>query len=441
MEGLERICKRRKAGRSSVWKPKAKLFASLEMDVDYCLHISINSSSADKNATVGTASASNILGQQVQAIVVVPPFLSCLTSVNGYRIFYTKAPDEKSSSSGWKKLEYETRNLTFNTLKSGRDLELVPNSRYIARIAQMRSDDKKRIDEIVEFDTVNEVPDVPTNLTIYIDYKGIYHVKFKPVIIPCSVESRYVQDYTVEYRAEDFFTNTSWKAYAVQGLNLTGEEEYVDIKLKELTISSASKHSFRVFVDNKTGRFGSKVTNFELNAEARKPKVIIKNGDNLVFRPSLAEEIRLECQAMSIPTAAVRWQWEKNMMQEVYDIETATLDERTVVSFLKIPTRTQNQVVQCEAENIYGIQGATVNITITGPGSPPKNITATNNGRGLFIGWEPPEIPNGKIMTPGQVAATICLRHTSFPLGQISGRLFQCLRWCSACCREHADSA
>lgn len=74
----------------------------------------------------------------------------------GYRIFYTKAPDEKSSSSGWKKLEYETRNLTFNTLKSGRDLELVPNSRYIARIAQMRSDDKKRIDEIVEFDTVNE---------------------------------------------------------------------------------------------------------------------------------------------------------------------------------------------------------------------------------------------------------------------------------------------
>lgn len=42
---------------------------------------------------------------------------------------------------------------------------------------------------------------------------------------------------------------------------------------------------------------------------------------------------------MSIPTAAVRWQWEKNMMQEVYDIETATLDERTVVSFLKIPTR------------------------------------------------------------------------------------------------------
>lgn len=53
----------------------------------------------------------------------------------------------------------------------------------------------------------------------------------------------------------------------MQGLNLTGEEEYVDIKLKELTISSASKHSFRVFVDNKTGRFGSKITNFELNAE------------------------------------------------------------------------------------------------------------------------------------------------------------------------------
>uniref|UniRef100_A0A0N5AE36 Protein-tyrosine-phosphatase n=1 Tax=Syphacia muris TaxID=451379 RepID=A0A0N5AE36_9BILA len=343
-----------------------RIFTNLYMSDDFCLNISINISSTDANAT-------------------------------GYRIFYTRTPDEKNSSYGWKRIEFQTAEAQLNVRRNGKHLELSPNSRYIARVAQMRNDSKRRIDEIVEFVTVDEVPDVPTNVSVYIDAEGTYHVVFNTVVDPCNTKSKYLKDYIIQFTTDSGTANTTeWKSHKVE-IAEEDLDEYVDVKLEELTISSTFNHSFKVFTNNITSGLSSNITTFVLDIEARKPQITVEGGDNLAYEPSITESINIKCRVVSVPIAVVSWRYKKINFSEKYTTETIKIDDRTVVSTLNISKRIRSQTVECWASNIYGIRNSIINITILGAGSFPTKISAINNKKGVYVSWGPPEIPNGEI--------------------------------------------
>ncbi|CAI5448326.1 unnamed protein product [Caenorhabditis angaria] len=256
----------------------------------------------------------------------------------------------------------------------------------------------------VQFETSKQIP-IPTDLQIEVNKDNSVDIHFEAAKQQNERFEKYVVSLSTSPVGAELLDETKWTNIRAN-VDFDEINSMVHIKIHGDDLLKNQSYNVRICptkndVDCVLKMTWSPIAQFKTShgkIETLAYWEALENEGVLKFDPDLNEKIEVSCVARGNPIPKITWSWNNSSLGDDWEIKEENINANHQRATAIRSHRTESGQLTCRAENEEGNAETSLDIIISGPGSPPTFVNITSYQNEIRLSWREPEISNGEIV-------------------------------------------